>query len=203
MHGAHGYIFDQFFWDRTNLRSDKYGGPTIADRATFAAEVIAACRAAVGEDFAIILRLSQWKTYDYDARLASNPDELHRWLEPLVKAGVDIFHASQRRFWEPEFAGDPKNFGGWIKAVTGKPVITVGSIVMDRDLMQDFIDGISSPMLGRLKELIQMFEREEFDLVALGRVLLADPDWLEKIKNGAINDLKPYDRTTALYKYEH
>lgn len=203
LHGAHGYIFDQFFWDKTNLRSDRYGGPDIADRATFAAEVIAACRAAVGEDFAIIFRVSQWKTYDYDVKLARDPDEMHRWLDPLVRAGVDIFHASQRRFWEPEYAGDPKNLGGWIKEVTGKPVITVGSIGMDRDLMQDFVEGISSPMLGRLEDLAAMYERGEFDLVALGRVLLADPNWLEKVEQRRFEELTPYDRATALKQYEH
>lgn len=203
LHGAHGYIFDQFFWDRTNMRDDRYGGPDIADRAAFAAEVVAACRAAVGEDFAIILRVSQWKTYDYDAKLARNPDELHRWLGPLADAGVDIFHASQRRFWEPEFAGDARNLGGWVKEVTSKPVITVGSIGMDRDLMQDFVEGISSPMLGRLEELVAMFERGEFDLVALGRVLLADPDWLVKLEQGRVDELTPYDRATALVQYEH
>lgn len=203
LHGAHGYIFDQFFWDKTNLRSDRYGGPDIADRATFAAEVVAACRAAVGEDFAIIFRVSQWKTYDYDVKLAHDPDEMHRWLDPLVRAGVDIFHASQRRFWEPEYAGDAKNLGGWIKEVTGKPVITVGSIGMDRDLMQDFVEGISSPMLGRLEDLAAMFERGEFDLVALGRVLLADPNWLEKVEQRRIDELTPYDRETALKQYEH
>ena len=203
LHGAHGYIFDQFFWQQTNLRDDRYGGPDIADRARFAAEVVAACREAVGEDFAIIFRVSQWKTYDYDAKLARDPEELHRWLDPLARAGVDIFHASQRRFWEPEFEGDPKNLGGWIKEVTGKPVITVGSIGMDRDLMQDFVEGVSSPILNRLEELVRMFERGEFDLVALGRVLLADPDWLMKVEQGRIKELKAYDRAIALDQYEH
>lgn len=203
LHGAHGYIFDQFFWQRTNLRDDRYGGPDIADRAMFAAEVVAACREAVGEDFAIIFRVSQWKTYDYDAKLARDPEELHRWLDPLARAGVDIFHASQRRFWEPEFEGDPKNLGGWIKEVTGKPVITVGSVGMDRDLMQDFVEGVSSPILNRLEELVTMFERGEFDLVALGRVLLADPDWLMKVEQGRVNELTPYDRAIALNQYEH
>lgn len=203
LHGAHGYIFDQFFWDKTNLRSDRYGGTDIAERATFAAEVVAACRAAVGDDFAIIMRVSQWKTYDYDVKLARDPDEMHRWLDPLVRAGVDIFHASQRRFWEPEYDGDARNLGGWIKEVTGKPVITVGSVGMDRDLMEDFVAGISSPMLGRLEDLVAMFERGEFDLVALGRVLLADPNWLEKVERRRIDELTPYDRTTALRQYEH
>jgi 2,4-dienoyl-CoA reductase-like NADH-dependent reductase (Old Yellow Enzyme family) len=203
LHGAHGYIFDQFFWDRTNLRADRYGGADIADRTAFAAEVVAACREAVGEDFAIIFRISQWKTYDYDVKLGRDPDELFRWLDPLARAGVDIFHASQRRFWEPEFDGDPKNLAGWVKEVTGRPVITVGSVGMDRDLMQDFVEGISSPMLNRLRDLVAMFERDEFDLVALGRVLLADPDWLMKIEAGHIDALTPYDRSVALRQYEH
>lgn len=203
LHGAHGYIFDQFFWDRTNFRDDRYGGPDIADRATFAAEVVAACREAVGEDFTIIMRVSQWKTYDYETKLARDPDEMFRWLDPMVRAGVDIFHASQRRFWEPEYEGDPRNLGGWIKEVTGKPVITVGSIGMDRDLMQDFVEGISSPMLNRLEDLVAMFDRGEFDLVALGRVLLADPNWLEKVEQRRLDELTPYDRATALEHYEH
>ena len=203
LHGAHGYIFDQFFWDATNRRDDRYGGPDISDRTAFAAEVVAKCREAVGDDFAIIFRLSQWKTYDYNAKLAKDPVELQRWLAPLIDAGVDIFHASQRRFWEPEFEGDAKNLAGWVKAVSGLPVITVGSIGMDRDLMEDFVEGISSPMLNRLDELVAMYERGEFDLVALGRVLLADPDWLEKVEAGRIGDLTPYDRSTALKQYEH
>lgn len=203
LHGAHGYIFDQFFWDKTNMRADRYGGPDIADRVEFARETVRACRAAVGEDFAIIFRLSQWKTYDYEVKLAPDPDALQRWLMPLADAGVDVFHASQRRFWEPEFEGDPKNLAGWVKEVTGKPVITVGSVGMDRDLMEDFVEGISSPILNRLEELVTMFERGEFDLVALGRVLLADADWLPKIKSQQIEKLRPYDRAIALERYEH
>jgi 2,4-dienoyl-CoA reductase-like NADH-dependent reductase (Old Yellow Enzyme family) len=74
---------------------------------------------------------------------------------------------------------------------------------MDRDLMQDFVEGVSSPMLGRLEDLVKMFERNEFDLVALGRVLLADPNWLEKVEQGRINELTPYNRDTALKNYEH
>jgi 2,4-dienoyl-CoA reductase-like NADH-dependent reductase (Old Yellow Enzyme family) len=74
---------------------------------------------------------------------------------------------------------------------------------MDRDLMQDFVEGVSSPMLGRLEDLVKMFERNEFDLVALGRVLLADPNWLEKVAQGRVNELTPYNRDTALKNYEH
>ena len=75
LHGAHGYLIDQFLWPVTNRRSDAYGGsPT--NRARFATEIVRACRAATGPSFPIVLRLSNWKTYDYGARVAESPEEL-------------------------------------------------------------------------------------------------------------------------------
>lgn len=82
LHGAHGYLFDQFFWAATNRRTDRYGGATIGERSRFAAEVVAAVRASVGPDFPIILRLSQWKVQDFTVRLAETPDLMADWLMP-------------------------------------------------------------------------------------------------------------------------
>ena len=195
LHGAHGYLFDQFFWDATNLRDDRFGGPDIKDRARFAVDVVSAIREAVGSDYAIIFRVSQWKTYQYEAKIARTPQELERWLVPLADAGVDIFHGSDRRFWEHAFPehGD-YNLAGWAKKVTGKPAITVGSVGLDRDLMQDFVSGESAPTLKSLDELARRFDRGEFDLVALGRVLLADPNWLTKVREGRFSELQPYSK---------
>ena len=61
LHGAHGYLIDQFLWEKTNQRTDKYGGDMVA-RTRFAVEIIEACRRAVGPDFPIMIRLSQWKS---------------------------------------------------------------------------------------------------------------------------------------------
>lgn len=196
LHGAHGYIFDQFFWDVTNKRTDRYGGSDIADRARFAAETVAAIRREVGDDLAVIFRISQWKVYDYDARLARDPAELERWLAPLVDAGVDIFHASERRFWEPSFEGSDFNLAGWVKSVTGLPTITVGSIGLSRDLMADFVEGTSHPEVERLQDLERRFERGDFDLVAVGRALLSDPQWLQLVRAGNFAGLKPYSLAT-------
>lgn len=69
IHGAHGYLIDQFFWEGTNKRTDRYGGDLVG-RTTFAVEVIEACRKAVGPDFPIVLRFSQWKLGAYDEKLA-------------------------------------------------------------------------------------------------------------------------------------
>ncbi|HAF90241.1 MAG TPA: 12-oxophytodienoate reductase, partial [Pseudomonas sp.] len=104
IHGAHGYLIDQFFWEGSNQRTDEYGG-SLANRSRFAVELVQAVREAVGPDFPIIFRFSQWKQQDYTARLVQSPEALGEFLAPLVEAGVDIFHCSTRRFWEPEFEG--------------------------------------------------------------------------------------------------
>ena len=195
LHGAHGYLFDQFFWDVTNQRDDGFGGADIADRVRFAVEVVAAIRQAVGPDYAIAFRVSQWKVYQYDAKIARSPQELERWLVPLANAGVDIFHCSDRRFWEPAFPDEGDyNLAGWAKQVTGRPTITVGSVGLDRDLMEDFVAGESRPTLKSLDELARRFQRGDFDLVAIGRALLADPNWLRKVQTGEVDQLVPYSR---------
>ena len=137
---AHGYLIDQFFWSPLNQRTDRYGGSPRA-RGQFGAEVVAECRRRVGPDFPILLRISDWKLIDYRRRLAENPQELEELLAPLVDAGVDLFDCSQRRFWEPTFAGSDLNLAGWTKKVTGVPTMTVGSVGLDCDLMESFVEG--------------------------------------------------------------
>jgi 2,4-dienoyl-CoA reductase-like NADH-dependent reductase (Old Yellow Enzyme family) len=124
--------------ERTNQRTDIYGGKTLAERSRFAIEVIKEVRKQVGEDFAIIIRLSQWKPADYTNQLAKTPQELEAWLNPMADAGVDIFHCSQRRFWEAEYEGSDLNFAGWAKKVTGKATITVGSVGLDGEFLAAF-----------------------------------------------------------------
>ena len=196
-HGAHGYLFDQFFWAETNRRQDRYGGKDIRARSRFAAEVIAAVRGAVGPDLALILRISQWKTSQYEARVVSSPAELEQWLAPLVDAGVDLLHCSERRFWEPAFADSDYNLAGWAKKLSGLPTITVGSVGLDRDLFSDFESGESVPNLRSFEELERRFARGDFDLVAVGRALLADADWLLKVRDDRWGDLLPYSTACA------
>jgi 2,4-dienoyl-CoA reductase-like NADH-dependent reductase (Old Yellow Enzyme family) len=198
IHGAHGYLIDQFFWEGTNERTDKYGGKTLSERTLFATEVIKEVRKRVGEDFAVIIRLSQFKPSAYDSKLAATPQEMEAWLTPLVDAGVDILHCSQRRFWEPEFESESDlNFAGWAKKLTGKPTITVGSVGLSGDFFGAFAGESSQP--SSLDELVRRFDRGDFDLVAVGRPLLADADWVKKIKDGRTEDLKGFTKE-ALYQ---
>jgi 2,4-dienoyl-CoA reductase-like NADH-dependent reductase (Old Yellow Enzyme family) len=195
IHGAHGYLIDEFFWPGTNQRDDRYGGATIAERSRFAAEVITQVRASVSPDFPVILRVSQWKQQDYAARLATTPKELEQWLLPLVEAGVDIVHASQRRFWEPEFpeidGENGLNFAGWAKKVTGAPTISVGSVGLSGEFIAAFGGQVSQAT--PLDDLVRRMERDEFDLIAVGRALLTDPNWVAKVKAGEFDKLQGFD----------
>ena len=192
IHGAHGYLIDQFFWHPTNQRTDRYGGKTLAERTRFAVEIIQAVRHATGPEFPICLRISQWKLQDFTARLATTPDEMDAWLAPLVQAGVDIFHCSQRRFWEPEFAGSDLNFAGWAKELTGKASITVGSVGLSGDFLAAFKGESSTP--SSLNELLRRLDRGDFDLVAVGRALLADAAWARKISEGRSSELRGFSK---------
>jgi len=197
IHGAHGYLIDEFFWKKSNRRTDSYGG-SLANRARFAAEIIAAARDRTGPDFPIILRWSQWKQQDYKARLVADPQSLEKFLEPLVEAGVDIFDCSTRRYYQPEFEGSDLNLAGWVKKITGKPTITVGNVGMDSDFMADDNSRVSIQSAGTrsLDDLMARLEADEFDLVAVGRAILANPEWGSIVKSGDFAALKPFTKGT-------
>jgi len=193
LHSCHGFLLDQFLWPRTNLRTDQYGGPTIADRAAFPAEVAAAVRQAVGGDFVISMRISQWKESDYDARIVETPEELGQLIPILRSAGVDIFHVSTRRFWSPEWEGSDLGLAGWVKSFTDAAVIAVGSIGLDIDVMATLTGHEAQPTgASRIDELVRRFRRGDFDLVSVGRSQIGDPDWVAKMRDGRIPDIRAF-----------
>ncbi|WP_340613372.1 12-oxophytodienoate reductase [Xenorhabdus thailandensis] len=169
LHGAHGFLIDQFLWTVTNQRSDEYGGSPVA-RARFAAEVVAAVRARTGPAFPISFRVSQWKSRVHGARLVADAEELATLLAPINAAGVDLFHVSVHRYDEAAFDGSDLSLAGWVKTITGKPVMTVGAVGLDRQARPD-------PLFDFLP-LVSRFKQGEFDLVAVGQALLHQPDWL-------------------------
>jgi 2,4-dienoyl-CoA reductase-like NADH-dependent reductase (Old Yellow Enzyme family) len=201
IHGAHGYLLDQFLWDRANRRDDSYGG-SLENRIRFAVEIVAATRAAVGPDFAIMLRFSQWKSQDYTAKIGATPDALAAILQPLADAGVDVFDASTRRFWEPEFAGSPLNLAGWAKKLTGKAAMTVGSIGLDGEFLAGSGAATAGSSTARLGQLAEMVGRGDFDLAGVGRALIANPDWANLVKAGRFDALRPYDASAHVKTLE-
>ena len=188
LHGAHGYLIDEFFWDQTNRRTDRWGGDR-RGRTRFAVEILKAIRRRVGPDFPVSFRWSLWKQQDYRATLADTPDELAEILEPLVDAGVSLLHTSTRRFWSPGFPDEGDlTLAGWTKKLTGLPVIMVGGAGLDRAGI-DVVTQVAS-----LDVLEKPLERDEFDILAVGRALLADAEWARKVGEGRIADCRPYSR---------
>lgn len=181
IHGAHGYLIDSFLWPETNQRVDAWGGD-ITRRSAFAVAVVKAVRAATAPDFPIIFRFSQWKLQDYAARNVSSPLDLAAMLRPIADAGVDIFDASTRIFSTPAFQGTDRTLAGWAREVTGKPTMAVGGIGFSKDLQSSFAE--ETHAVNNLAAVVEKFDQAEFDLVAVGRALLMDPNWVRKMRAG-------------------
>jgi 2,4-dienoyl-CoA reductase-like NADH-dependent reductase (Old Yellow Enzyme family) len=82
--------------------------------------------------------------------------------------------------------GSELNLSGWIKKLTGKTTITVGSVGLEGvDFVDFFATGEeANGKVNKMGDLIERLEREAFDLILVGRALLADPDWVNKIRDG-------------------
>jgi len=205
LHGAHGYLLDQFHWPVTNRRTDAYGGD-MSGRVRLSAEIAAAVRAAVGPQFPVCFRFSQWKGNDFDARIADSPKELEAFLTPLVEAGVSMFHASTRRYWLPAFdhATDStgRTLAGWTRHLSGRPVIAIGSVGVGAPFMSitdDARSGLAQSL--SLAPLVDLVNRGELDLIALGRASLADPFWAAKVSSGRLSEIRPYNKSADAFLY--
>ncbi|HEY7338952.1 MAG TPA: hypothetical protein VH639_28945 [Bryobacteraceae bacterium] len=199
VHACHGYLLDQFLWADTNRRTDGYGGDDIRARVRFPAEIVHAIREAVGEAFPISFRFSQWKEVDYKARVAPTAQDLEIMVEVLRAAGVDVFHASARYFWVPEWPDSDLGLAGWTKSTASVPVIAVGSVGLDTDVMDNFF-GKEAKSTGEagLGELLRRFNNHEFDLISVGRSLIGDATWVNKVKNGRLSEIRMFTRKDVL-----
>ena len=196
IHGAHGYLIDNFLWDGTNDRDDSFGG-SIETRSNLATSIINAIRSNVSDKFIVGLRFSQWKQQDYTARLATNPDDLFKVLSGPCNAGLDYLHSSMRRFWESEFEGSDENLAYWTKKLTNIPTISVGSVGLDGD----FTDMMAPAKTASIDKALQDINEHKYDMVAVGRALLSDHEWVIKMKEGRLKDINPYTKKSLLEMY--
>ena len=196
IHGAHGYLIDNFLWGGTNIREDSYGG-SIQKRSQFVSDIIKAVKENVDDQFIVGLRFSQWKQHDFSAKLASTPDDLKKILMPPVEAGLDFLHSSMRRFWESEFEGSDENLAYWTKKISNIPTIGVGSVGLD----SDFIDMTAPATPTSIDKAIDDIKKQKYDLIAVGRALLSDYEWVVKMKEGRLNDVIPYTKDALLNLY--
>ena len=196
IHGAHGYLIDNFLWGGTNIREDSYGG-SIQKRSQFVSDIIKAVKENVDDQFIVGLRFSQWKQHDFSAKLASTPDDLKKILMPPVEAGLDFLHSSMRRFWESEFEGSDENLAYWTKKISNIPTIGVGSVGLD----SDFIDMTAPATPTSIDKALDDIEKQKYDLIAVGRALLSDYEWVVKMKEGRLNDVIQYTKDALLNLY--
>ena len=196
IHGAHGYLIDNFFWEGTNIRDDNYGG-SIEKRSQFVSEIIQAVRSNISQEFILGLRFSQWKQHDFEAKLAHTTDDLKKVLLSPVESGLDYLHSSMRRFWESEFEGSEENLAYWTKKISNIPTIGVGSVGLD----SDFIDMTAPSKPASIDKAIDDISKEKYDLLAVGRALLSDHEWVLKMKEGRLKDVIPYSKEALLKLY--
>jgi 2,4-dienoyl-CoA reductase-like NADH-dependent reductase (Old Yellow Enzyme family) len=193
IHGAHGYLLDSFMNPVTNTREDRYGG-SVENRMRFPLEVARTIRETVGPDFPVIYRYSQWNSEDDRETKFRSPRDLQRWVDALRDAGVDIIHVSTRNVRDPGFPeSGPMSLAAWTRKLSRLPVIGVGmvSLTLPMDKAYDeTLDAVVDP-----EPAIHLVEDGSIDLLAVGRALLANPDWVQLVRSGRWRDLKPFHKT--------
>jgi len=197
VHMAHGYLLHQFLWHEMNRRDDGHGGDSMADRVRFPARVLREVRRAVGPDFVVSCRISQWAEWDYDAKVAGTPEDLALLIGTLEAEGADMINVSTRYFHNPEWPQhDERSLAGWVKSIAKKPVATVGSVGLDVDLMQTLYSDKQEQqtLQTSLTELVSRFSDGEFDLVAVGRSIIGDPAFVNKVRDGRFDEIRPFTR---------
>ena len=169
IHGAHGYLIDQFNSDLTNKRTDRYGGD-FAQRLTFMKEVLAAVIDAIGADRTLI-RFSLMKG-GYSDKIMENPEEAIRtFIEAFKEVGVKMIHPSTAMMDFTEVFADGKTLHQLVRKYWDGVIIGVGQL---------------NPAIAE-----QALQGGTIDVAAFGRPLIANPDFLHRIKNG--EELIEYD----------
>ncbi|MCA9294213.1 MAG: hypothetical protein KDA20_10405 [Phycisphaerales bacterium] len=190
LHGAHGYLLESFLSPATNHRTDDYGG-TLANRMRFPLEVVRTVRTAVGPSYPIIYRFSQWKIEDFGAHTFDAPEELGTFVTALRDAGVDILHVSTRNATEPAYPNvhATRTLAGWSKQLSNLPTIAVGRVSVSASMGDAGEVQTTDPAPAAA-----LVRDNEADLIAIGRSLIANPDWCDLVRAGKWRELKAYDK---------
>jgi len=204
VHSAHGYLLDQFLWAETNRREDEFGGRSLAERARYSADIVAAIRAAVGPEFVISYRFSQFKEVDYGATVAASPEDLGAMLQLLRARGVDLFNVSSRRFHKPEWPGSAHpdfTIAEWVKSMTDAVVMTCGSVGLNVEMFANLFDDEEPSELTLERDLQFLAERVRrgtLDLVGIGRMHIANNDFVNKVRVGQYRELVLFNKMVHL-----
>ncbi|MDW0111261.1 NADH:flavin oxidoreductase [Sporosarcina aquimarina] len=185
LHGANGYLLDNFLTDYTNQRNDKYGG-SLVNRLRFLIEVIEDVKKEVGE-FVVGIRISQSKGNDFTHKWAGGEEEAKFIFSELSKTGIDYIHVTEYDATAPAFAHNTMSLAALARKFSDVPIFANGQ-------------------LGDPEKAIAILEKNEADLVTIGKFALANHDWVKKVRNDEsldafqpreilhpIADLKPFE----------
>lgn len=165
IHGANGYLLDQFLTDYLNQRTDEYGG-SVQNRVRFAADVTQAVREAIGPEMTVGIRISQGKVSDNAHKWAGGVQDAEVIFETLAATGIDFVHTTEYRAAAPAFGNSGPSLAALAKQHTGLPVIANGNL--------DDPDAAAA-----------LIEDGTADVVALGKAALANRDWPRRVRSGA------------------
>lgn len=195
LHGASGYLIHEFFSPDSNRRHDDYNGDAAA-RARFACEVVAAVRSELGGGLALLVGLSQFAVNDFAAVTWRTPEELAATVQCLKAAGVDGFHVAAHRIGTPAFAADadpPQHSLAWhVRRLGGLPVSAAGGVTYSTGVGESLMGADSQ--LTDPAEAAAALQAQTADLIAVGRAMLANPDWTAKVRAGRWRELAPFRR---------
>ena len=175
LHGAHGYLINQFLAPNSNIRTDEYGG-SFENRTRFLLEIMEAVKQKAGEDYPIGIRINGNDYIENGWDLESTL----RLAPMLEKAGAAYLHIS----------------GG----VYGSTELTIPSMYTDQGCFIHLAEAVKKVVnipvitVGRIKDPVHadtIIKEGKADMVALGRSLLADPEYPNKAKQGQISNIRP------------
>lgn len=175
VHGAHGYLLTQFLSPFSNHRQDAYGGSE-ENRSRFVLEVVEAVRAEVGKDFPVIIRVSA----DELVRGGYDLEFMKRLAPRLVSAGVDAIHVSLGVY------STPGNLS--IASMDTEPGFNLKRARAIRDLVSVPVIGVGRINDPALAE--EAIASGDADLISFGRQHLTDPDFINKVKAGDLDDIR-------------
>jgi 2,4-dienoyl-CoA reductase-like NADH-dependent reductase (Old Yellow Enzyme family) len=166
IHGANGYLIDQFLTDYTNLRTDEYGG-SFENRVRIVKEIIDAIRGEVGGNFVVGLRLSEAKVNNLTYRWPGGAAHARQLLMALEKTKPDYLHvASEGGPWDLMCTySDGSSLTSLAKQILQIPVVANGGL---HDLTRSRI----------------VLDGNHADLISIGKAALGDPHWLGKLQHG-------------------
>lgn len=163
IHGANGYLLDQFLTSYTNERDDRYGG-SVANRVRLTSEICVAVRAAVGHNFIVGVRISQAKVNDFDYQWENGEQDAETIFATLGKSRIDYIHTTQFEANAPAFKTGP-SLATLARKHSGVTIIANGS-------------------LHDIKAARDIVVRGDADVISLGRAALANADWPNRLRDG-------------------